>query len=589
MMKKIFCLIISILLVSNSLTCISFSDEIEDSDEIFSDVVKTDWFYDSVVFVYENNIMNGLSEHKFVPNELTTRAMIVTILYRLDGLKEVERENIFSDVSSENWYNDAVIWASTNHIVNGYKDNTFKPNKYITREELCKILYNYSLYKNYKVDQKMDLSHYKDYNAVSDYALESVEWANKVGLVRGKKKDQLAPKGNATRAEIATIFKRFCMNIILDNIERYPFKMLPSEHGEVISSVGGLKEDNYGELMGGEMDDYVEGIEIQLFAKAEEGYTFNKWISNSGGKFEDEECYFSKFTMPNHSVEIKAEFIELKEGEVSNETKSLLGLNRNKKDNDGDGLLDYFELKYLDTDPLKKDSDEDGISDADEDYDEDGLTNIKEQDIGTRPNIKDTDRDDINDYDEVYTYKLNPVNPDTDGDGLEDGDELKLGFDPLKEKTDGKRLDSTVRVEQTIDDSAISEIILESDNWLKPSISGKVEGNISKNVFIEESESFVLENNRAVSSDKLEITTKYNHPLTLSFYYKEKYKGDMKNLVIVHFEEDLEVFDTIIDEEKQVISTTINKGGLYLVVDLDAFLKSLGIDVLSNIKKEADE
>ncbi len=157
MLKKIFSLILSILLVFNSLAAISFSNEIDKkgsmrnnnfNDVVFSDVSKKDWFYDSVKFVYQNHIMKGISKEKFAPNKLTTRAMIVTMLYRLDDATKVLEKDVFSDVENGAWYYDAVKWASNNHIVNGYGNNTFRPNKNITREELCKILYNTLYIKN---------------------------------------------------------------------------------------------------------------------------------------------------------------------------------------------------------------------------------------------------------------------------------------------------------------------------------------------------------------------------------------------------------------------------------------------------------
>ena len=135
---------------------------------------------------------------------------------------------------------------------------------------------------------------------------------------------------------------------------------------------------------------------------------------------------------------------------------------------------DGFEYKHLNTDVLKKDSDGNGISDADEDYDKDGVSNIKEQELGTDPNSLDSDNDGLTDYEELNKYHTNPLRPDTDRDGLSDSEEIKIGLDPNKAKTDGVTIDSERLFEQSADESTKSRGVLESYNWLSPSISGKV-------------------------------------------------------------------------------------------------------------------
>ena len=178
--------------------------------------------------------------------------------------------------------------------------------------------------------------------------------------------------------------------------------------------------------------------------------------------------------------------------------EELMGYNKNKKDTDGDGLNDGFEYKYLSTDVLKKDSDGNGISDADEDYDKDGVSNIKEQELGTNPNSVDSDNDGLTDYEEINKYHTNPLRPDTDKDGLSDSEEIKLGLDPNKAKTDGATIDSERLFEQSADESIKSRGVLESDNWLSPSISGKVHHDISDNVGFDLAEYPSFKDNKGV-------------------------------------------------------------------------------------------
>ena len=143
-----------------------------------------------------------------------TRAMLVTVLYRLEGEPAVYGSNAFSDVAEGLWYSDAVLWAARNGIVTGYTNGEFGVNDNITREQMAAILYRYAQYKGYDVTDRDDLSGYADAPAISAYAVEALSWANAEGLVNGRTADTLAPAGTATRAEVAAIFHRFVENIV---------------------------------------------------------------------------------------------------------------------------------------------------------------------------------------------------------------------------------------------------------------------------------------------------------------------------------------------------------------------------------------
>jgi hypothetical protein len=272
------------------------------------------------------------------------------------------------------------------------------------------------------------------------------------------------------------------------------------------------------------------------------------------------------------------------DADLSDEIKDMLGLDKTTDDTDGDGLKDLFEFSYLTTDLLLVDTDGNGISDADEDFDIDGLSNIREEEIGTRPDIPDTDSDGLNDGEEVDNYGTDPLKADTDGDGLTDSEEIKLGLDPNAKKTDGITPDGERRFEQSASDFVKDDGLLNSDNWLVPSVSGNVPGDISRNILLEQSSNDAFDDNHAVLSDVIDVSTSYETiPLTLSFAYSEAYTGDVKSLTIVSFGEDgLKLIDTTVNEDNGALLGEITGNGTFFVIDLDEFLKGLGIDVFAN-------
>ena len=180
--------------------------------EPFPDVDENDWFYDEVVYVYENGLMNGVENNQFAPNTATNRAMLATILYRLAGEPAVSGDLPFTDVESGTWYTDAVLWAAQNGIVNGLGENTFAPMNTLTREQLVTMLYRYAEAEGYDVSAAADLSGYPDAGKVQTYAQKAMSWAVAEGIVEGMD-GNLNPAGNATRAQIATILMRFCEGV----------------------------------------------------------------------------------------------------------------------------------------------------------------------------------------------------------------------------------------------------------------------------------------------------------------------------------------------------------------------------------------
>lgn len=191
----------------------SDEDKPEELDEPFADVDELDWFYDAVVYVYNEGMMDGISATQFAPNSNLTRGMVVTMLYRLEGKPRVTGSSGFDDVASGAWYADAVTWAAENGIVNGVSDTEFAPNVNITREQLAAILYRYAEYNDYDVSGRDDLSEFTDRSSISSYALDAMRWAVDEGLITGITNTTIEPQGTATRAQAATMFMRFMSTV----------------------------------------------------------------------------------------------------------------------------------------------------------------------------------------------------------------------------------------------------------------------------------------------------------------------------------------------------------------------------------------
>ena len=179
----------------------------------FTDVSTSDWFYDDVAFVYENGLFSGTDSRSFSPNASMTRAMLVTVLYRLEGEPTVTGRSSFTDVRSGAYYEKSVIWAAANGIVTGTDSISFSPDAKVTREQLAAILYRYAQYRKLDTDASAKLNSFTDADSVSAYASEALGWAVSEGLINGAS-GKLMPKGDATRAQVAAILHRFVKNVL---------------------------------------------------------------------------------------------------------------------------------------------------------------------------------------------------------------------------------------------------------------------------------------------------------------------------------------------------------------------------------------
>lgn len=180
----------------------------------FTDVPASHWAHDDITYVYENDLMNGTDGSLFSPESTTTRAQVVTVLYRLAGQPAADWENPFWDVPASAWFHDAVTWAWENDITGGVSSTHFGAGNAVTREQLATFLYRYAQDQGYDTSARADLSGYSDAGLVSSYATEALSWANATGLITGTTATTLSPQGSATRAQVATILSRFCQDVI---------------------------------------------------------------------------------------------------------------------------------------------------------------------------------------------------------------------------------------------------------------------------------------------------------------------------------------------------------------------------------------
>jgi len=201
--------VISLLLALFMMTSVILAGLVSAEEPLYSDVKTGRWSYADIMYVTEKGLMNGTSADKFAPAETMTRAMVVTVFYRLEGEPAVEYQPTFKDVKEGKWFTDAILWAAENKIVNGTGDGKYEPMANVTREQLATIIKRYADFKLVITDESADITGYADYKRVHDYAREALSWANAVGLITGKTETTLAPREGATREQFAAILRRY--------------------------------------------------------------------------------------------------------------------------------------------------------------------------------------------------------------------------------------------------------------------------------------------------------------------------------------------------------------------------------------------
>ena len=178
----------------------------------FTDVAKDAWYFPAVEYVFNNGLMNGTTATTFAPNVNLNRAMMAAVLYNMEGQPACDKSGLFSDVADGKWYTDAVNWAASNNIVSGIPDGTYAPDQALTREQMASVLYRYAEYKGIDVSARADLSTFTDGTTVSPWAQDVVQWAVAEKLMSGNG-NELQPKGTATRAQVATVLMNYSENV----------------------------------------------------------------------------------------------------------------------------------------------------------------------------------------------------------------------------------------------------------------------------------------------------------------------------------------------------------------------------------------
>ncbi len=179
----------------------------------FIDVDQTQWYHSGIDFVVQNGLFNGISATEFSPDGTMTRAMLVTVLYRMAGSPVILVGNSFSDVPADSWFAPSVTWGKVTGIVNGIGDGLFAPNDYVTREQVATILCRYAVRNGVDVYAEDALAPFVDAQLVSTYATDAMNWAISCGLIGGIGDQTLDPQGSATRAQVAAILMRYCLNV----------------------------------------------------------------------------------------------------------------------------------------------------------------------------------------------------------------------------------------------------------------------------------------------------------------------------------------------------------------------------------------
>lgn len=183
----------------------------------FTDVAAGTWYYGAAAYAYNNGLFAGMTPTTFAPNATMTRAMLVSVLWRLAGAPAPKAPNTFVDVPDGAWYTDAVTWAAENGVVSGIGGSRFDPSGFVTREQTAEILYNYAHSKGYDVSARADLTAFPDVGSVSGWAEEALSWANAAGLINGTVRDGqtiLDPQGSASRAQVAMILMNYVEHVV---------------------------------------------------------------------------------------------------------------------------------------------------------------------------------------------------------------------------------------------------------------------------------------------------------------------------------------------------------------------------------------
>ncbi len=321
MMKPLCKKLLSLLVVICVIITLLPGTSAAEGQSPFQDVKEGKWYFDAVKYVYERELMLGVAPGCFAPEDTVTRAMLVTVLWRLNG-KPDAGDSSFLDVPKDKWYSAAVAWAEEKQIVRGYNSERFGPEDPLTREQLAAILLRDTVSNGYEIVDGVNLEGYVDADQVHHWAMEGVAWANAAGLIVGTSKTSLSPCDAASRGQVAVILERYCRNVSedfdLDHVPDWLEDYLGTSTTEADSDQDGI-------------NDYTEIYIIR-----------------------------SDPTVPDSDTDTDGD------GLSNYEELFVYGTNPVRADSDWDGVADAEEIKVCHTDPLLADTDGDGATDGDE-------------------------------------------------------------------------------------------------------------------------------------------------------------------------------------------------------------------------------
>ncbi|MBR6807335.1 MAG: S-layer homology domain-containing protein [Clostridia bacterium] len=275
-MKKVLSVILTVCFILPLLITHAVYAE-ENEAQTFVDVPESAWYCDSVKYVSENGLMKGTSEATFSPDMTLSRAMVVTILYRMAGEPDVESadggEMKFTDVKPHEWYTDAVLWAYNLGIVNGVEANTYAPDRDVTRAELATMLFRYVQKFTLSLPYDPTYPAYADADSIPEYAEHGVIILSRAGVINGKDGNRFDPKASATRAEAAALFSRFAEKATVQD-----FSLIESLGVSI--SVGVYIEREW-ILLGGDIFKTIDTLSLSVYFRDNLEELFNTEISVS--------------------------------------------------------------------------------------------------------------------------------------------------------------------------------------------------------------------------------------------------------------------------------------------------------------------
>lgn len=636
--------------------------------DIFSDVTKSDWFYDDVKTAYELGLMLGRGENTFDTESGVTIAETITIAARIHSIYYTGSDDF--DASTP-WYKVYADYASANGIL---YSNVTDYAKTATRAEFVSILSNALPAAALEEINKVAVNSIPDVKTTDVYGA-AVYKLYRAGIMIGNNEaGTFAPDSEIRRSEVAAISARMADKSLRKSVQlgkEYTItfdmngkgKQVPAQtvvEGYAIEKPADPSKATYvfkgwyTQKSGGSAYDFSAPVygDVTLYARWEmdpvwmalligmmnnqnkqettytvsfesnggtpvtsqtvkqgetavmpvdpdkSGFAFGGWYADAAlmvvydftAAVNSDMVLYAKWTASSPTDQT-----------VPVEIAELFGINPNESDTDGDGLSNYVEIYATGTEPTMADSDEDGISDADEDADEDGLTNRTELLCGTDLTKKDTDSDGLSDFEETTIYNTDPVNYDSDGDTLSDGDEIYLGLNPLMQKTDGITFDSERIFTQTLSENNVSDELLSEDNAATPTLTLTASGNINNDVTIEPTSSNAFSDSRAIIGEAIDIVGDNISDGTISFVLRDAGTSllslqDMSDLystsIICKYNEDgiTEYLDTDYNASTNTLSASVEGEGTYFVLDVKNLFDELGLVLpsVSNIELLSD-